>query len=77
MKWSRKQKPQTADLWERTRRWFAFLPVTIGSETRWLEFVTVQERRLHWRDRNGAEWVKVRFVDMPAPTLPIPAFGLP
>lgn len=27
----------------RIRRWFALLPVTCGHETRWLEWVTVEQ----------------------------------
>jgi len=46
-------------------KWFALFPVTIGEETRWLEFVTVQ---FGWC--NGYNigcispgWYKIKFID--------------
>ncbi len=45
MRW--KHKPWKAS---RTVRWFAILPVTIGNETRWLEYVTVNQK---YRVRTG------------------------
>lgn len=50
----------------RVRSWFAWKPVTIGLEQRWLEKVTVLEMcRYCTRPHVGevAEWDKVKFID--------------
>lgn len=39
MKWTSKPEPKVGD--EKTVRFFAWLPIWIGNETRWLEMVTV------------------------------------
>jgi len=41
------------------KTWFAFLPVTIGGETRWLEKVTV----LYLYDEYVEEWDRHCFLD--------------
>lgn len=50
----------------RKRSWFAWKPVTIGLEQRWLEKVTVLEMcRYHTRPHVGEVliWDKVKFID--------------
>lgn len=50
----------------RVRSWFAWRPVTIGYEQRWLEKVTVLEVcRYHSLPHIGKvpEWDKVKFID--------------
>lgn len=42
MRWKAENEPNIEDT--RECRWFAFRPVTIKDETRWLEYVTVQQR---------------------------------
>lgn len=39
--------------------WFAFLPVNIGGEVRWLELVTVEQKYLF------SHWSNEEFVDGP------------
>ena len=36
------------------RKWFAFFPVEINQETKWLEFVKV--RGYYWRGASGKRW---------------------
>ena len=38
----------------RTKTWFAFFPVKIGDETRWLETVTVKQE--YFYKLGGVEW---------------------
>jgi hypothetical protein len=67
MRWTAR-KPGTIELRGemRVRSWFAFLPVTINSETRWLERVTVEERQeFHVADVCRVMWRKMRFVEPP------------
>jgi hypothetical protein len=48
----------------RVRSWFALLPVTINSETRWLERVAVEERQeFQVADVCRVTWRQMRFVD--------------
>lgn len=48
MRWKDKPQPIVGDT--RTRSWFALLPVKIGDETRWLEWVTVKDKYVKiWR----------------------------
>lgn len=50
----------------RVRSWFAWKPVTIGLEQRWLEKVTVLERCHCYSTFGGkveSEWNKVKFID--------------
>jgi len=42
----------------RKRTFYAFLPVTAGGETRWLETVTVLEMKSY-----TGVWQKIRFAD--------------
>lgn len=52
----------------RTMEWFAFLPVTIGAETRWLETVTVLQtyiKESHGSDGNTFTWHNTRFTTKP------------
>jgi len=51
---------------ERVKTWFALLPVTIGDETRWLERVSVKQRRGFVEIRPGVSrvsWSSVEFVE--------------
>jgi len=41
VRWDNEPNPEDGD--RRTRSWFAWWPVTIGTQTRWLETVTVRE----------------------------------
>jgi hypothetical protein len=50
---------------QRTRTFFAFLPVRIKLEIRWWETVTVLEKYKRWSEDAG--WYKVAFVDDPVP----------
>ena len=43
---------------KRTRKWFAWLPVTIGRDTRWLE--TVHVKQIYIDYQNG--WCNVEFL---------------
>ena len=47
----------------RVRSYFAFLPVTAGNETRWLEWVTVREEYFEAADYRV--WVPKEFLDPP------------
>jgi hypothetical protein len=67
MRWTAR-KPETIALRGsmRVRSWFALLPVTINSETRWMERVTVEERQeFHVDDVCRVTWRQMRFVDPP------------
>lgn len=47
----------------RTSTWFAFLPVTIGKETRWLEKVAVRQQ---WKDGfifEEKRWENLNFIN--------------
>lgn len=57
----RTQLPQNCD--ERTRSWFAWLPVTIGNERRWLERVTVRQRCRYFTNYFSGAWENIAFVD--------------
>lgn len=67
MRWKHVSNPSQGDV--KIKSWFAFLPVKIGDDYRWLERVTVE---YHFRpphfsfDRipdNNCYWFKDRFVD--------------
>lgn len=47
----------------RIRSFFAFLPISIGMEGRWLEKVTILERFQQTSTPYELEWTPVRFVD--------------
>ena len=62
----KKKRPESGT--RRIRGGFAFLPVTINGDTRWLECVTYEVRCAHWegafskRDM-GWSWERVRWID--------------
>jgi hypothetical protein len=43
------------------RKWFAFLPININGETRWLEFVKV--KGFYWLSCYGWYWANIEFVN--------------
>lgn len=45
--------------------WFAWLPVRIGLETRWLETVTVRQRVNPLATLGGPRWFNEEFIDKP------------
>jgi hypothetical protein len=47
----------------RVRRWFAWWPVTIRQETRWLERVAVQQQYSTFLSGGGGYWRNQDFVD--------------
>lgn len=50
----------------RTRTWFALLPVCLGGETRWLEYVTVAQQWCPFNPggvRDGGYWKSLYFKD--------------
>jgi len=51
------------DYEERIYSWFAFWPVTINRETRWLETITV--RQIYGGQYNwwGHSWQNIEFID--------------
>ena len=49
----------------RTRRWFALLPVTCGRETRWLDWVTVEQHYLPYAYLFA--WHNEKFIDEEEP----------
>lgn len=56
--------PDVGDI--RVKKFFAFLPITIGTETRWLETVEVQQiRRIDDYAIFGSEyyWKNINFID--------------
>lgn len=55
MRWTRKH-PEVGET--RVKQWFAFLPVEIDDDTRWLEWVTVKQRY-------GYMWYNDAFIDPP------------
>lgn len=66
MRW---RAPEIDD--ERVRSWFAFFPVFIGSERRWLERVVVRQRREAIPSPHGFvhSWENIAFAavdDVPA-----------
>jgi hypothetical protein len=65
MRWNYKPPvyPKHADT--RTREWFAWLPVTIGRETRWLERVKVLEvyDSMPFLDTTFGGWFFSNFID--------------
>lgn len=46
-----------------TKKWFAFLPVYINGETRWLEFVKVRGYYLHNELTNNWYWKNIEFLN--------------
>lgn len=62
-------KPQDGEV--RHRSFFALRPITIDCETRWLEFVVVEER-FHKGESPWSEdrWEPVRFIDSPLEVTP-------
>ena len=42
---------------KRTQAWFAFLPVTIENNTKWLQFVAIEQKYIH------SEWTNIKFID--------------
>lgn len=75
MRYTLKEKPpKPPHGFVRLKTWFAYLPVRIGKECRWLEQVTVSQRyhnKLHsspMDDLNAgfplnSKWINVEFVD--------------
>ena len=67
MRWT---EPENGDV--KIKRKFAILPISVGKETRWLEWVTIKyvyyEHR-PWRDYDGnmcgvvTGWFKEEFID--------------
>jgi hypothetical protein len=53
-----------------TKSWFALWPVTIGLETRWLEWVTVDRSLVLWKSATMCfyYYANDRFVDGPPKT---------
>ena len=62
MRWATNVGPKIGDI--RVRSWFAFFPVHIGNEVRWLERVTVREQYDGCRDY-GQVWIRLQFVKNP------------
>ena len=61
MRWNTKI-PQIGD--KRTLTRFAFLPIRINEENRWLEMVTIRQR-YHERDfYDKSGWYNVMFIDV-------------
>jgi len=59
MRWKNEPLPEEGKLY--IRKYFAFLPVTIGNETRWLEFVKVEGYWIQlWVRWN---WLPVKFLN--------------
>ncbi len=58
MRWVR---PEHGDI--RVRRMFAFFPMTIGRETRWLEWVRCKERYEESYDSGWRVWRVLAWVD--------------
>lgn len=71
MRWTRQPNPKVKDL--RTIEFFAWLPVTIGLETRWLENVCVQQIYTEVtyftsdiydvHKTTSLEWVNLQFIE--------------
>lgn len=64
MRFKRKKYPAANQT--RTQRKFLWLPLTIGDETRWLEFAWVREETMpvcNYYDLNVYEWHPVAFED--------------
>lgn len=62
MRWTTEPDPEDGD--RRTTSWFALWPVTIGTETRWLERVSVlEEYRVPCLACGDPFWAKRRFVE--------------
>ena len=64
MRWFNEPDPKRGD--RKVERHFAFLPITIGLETRWLEFVSVvyeyQPKYVYIGGYIGiTSWKKIRF----------------
>lgn len=60
MRWRDKEPPKEGE--ERVKVFFAFLPVTIGRENRWLERVAVTQV---YENRYGySQWRNMRFDDL-------------
>lgn len=57
-----KDEPKPGDV--RTKSFFAFLPVKCGNETRWLEWVRVEQTAIRDYNVGGIEhWSDIRFID--------------
>lgn len=76
MCWFRRRKSRPYLKNWRIRTWFAWLPCTIGEDTRWLRYVTVEERysaSYYWTgDGYRGGWYWVRFVDDAPPAKDLP-----
>ena len=49
----------------RVKQWFALLPVTIGNETRWLEYVVVGQEYMDLISPSGepeSAWKNLQFI---------------
>ena len=58
MKWI---KPNNNDI--KIKRKFAWLPIEIGNEVRWLEWVTVRYRYGYNESISLFSWIPVEFID--------------
>jgi hypothetical protein len=61
MRWYAKPEPDGGEV--RVRRCFAWLPVTIDGETRWLERYTVVDRYHSAMGVGPGFWVRVKFIN--------------
>jgi hypothetical protein len=64
MKFFSKEPTYPPDGALKTESWFAWYPVNIGRETRWLEFVTVEFK--YWEGYGSfaePEWFMERFIN--------------
>jgi hypothetical protein len=63
MRWKRKEPPRWGDYREHTK--FAFLPITLNHETRWLEKVTLHQtaERSGWGLMARWYWKSHSFVE--------------
>ena len=56
----RRTRPPTGTI--RIKKWFAFLPVAIGSDVRQFEFVVVKQEYHPWRTSSGGFWQNMDFI---------------
>lgn len=60
MRWKTKPLPKEGKLY--IREYFAFLPVTIDNETRWLEFVKIEGHYINGLGYNDFTWFNRKFL---------------
>ena len=61
MRWKIKQKPKLGD--KRIKKRFAWYPISVGKEIRWLEFVTIDYRYSSALSGVEGKWVATFFED--------------